>query len=1154
MSGVSADQTGSPGLDRIQAALDRGDVGEARKALLELTPQERKLLSAEIGEPAVRRAQGTAARGPRRAKAGRVLVLPGVMGSMLDVTDPGGDTDRVWTNYARLIAGRFADLALTPAGDPAVPGTQVRAAGVHHGSYLPLLIELDARWEVRPFPYDWREPLDRTAARLDAEVRAFGAGGPVHIVAHSMGGLVSRTFAALFAETWAAMDDPETRGRGGRLVMLGTPNRGSFDMARALVGADPLVRRLALADIPHDLDEVLAIIATFPGLAHMLPSPTAAIPGSAHAKLYDEATWGKHPILQGILDAARAGHTRLETTVDPERLVYVAGYDRPTPYGVRVDGPGRLSFKETLNGDGRVPHDLGLLDGVATYWVDAAHGDLAKSDAVLDAIGDLLQRGATDRLSTTRPRSRRAERSTWVRAGRMRAADIAGDAEVAAISGVARGRGTGARARPTPEEAVRLDGLVLGDYLGLSSELPADSPPPVRPSTRGKGGPPTLLPVDVHWGDVTLVKADVYVAGHYIGVIPQNAELALDRVVSGIAREVRRDEVDRSKLVITQQALRGMFRGALGEISFFPWGYRADRGKLVAIAGMGHPGTYSVQAQRRLVRELVLAVGSLPTVQDVAAVLIGSGEGTLSIPEAIRGLVEGIGDALVDSDRHAAPMSRLIIAERSRQRAIEIHAALVAAALAVEKEAETDPEGVPIGFQVGEAPIASAGGEVSAQEALALLVDAGLRAARRPASSTGRALAALIGQIPTTDGLRKEVLEGISWAAQGAPAPKPGQGLPRFLVAPRPGESGGDLPVRISFWQDDRSVRVAAIHSSATVPERVLRVQPKMVGDLVDRLTDPAPDRVGRLSDFLARVLIPPDFRDLLRSGPFVFEVDRPMARVQWELLAYEQGGANDEEPLAVRTPLARQLRTTYSPPPMPPARPGRALRALVIGDPGDPAEELDLPGARHEALAVSRLLRDRLGEENVDTRIGAPSVPRTGDLRDIPPADWLDVLDLLTKGGYDLVHYAGHGDFDPVDATRGGWLFAGGLITSGEIERLDEVPAIVVANACLSSRTAQTETTEAALLPSIADEFFKLGVRNYIGTAWEVNDLGAERFATTFYGALLPGPGGGKSFGDAIVDARMELWKSRDQFGALWAAYQHYGDPASEAALPPLE
>ena len=387
-----------------------------------------------------------------------------------------------------------------------------------------------------------------------------------------------------------------------------------------------------------------------------------------------------------------------------------------------------------------------------------------------------------------------------------------------------------------------------------------------------------------------------------------------------------------------------------------------------------------------------------------------------------------------------------------------------------------------------------------------------------------------------------------------APDPAPEERLPRFLVEPRPGEDAtGDAPVRISFWADDRSVRVAAIHSSATVPERVLRVQPAMIDDLVERLTDPAPDRVGRLSDFLARFLVPPDFRGLLRSDSFVFELDRPMARMQWELLAYEPGGAR-KEPLAVRSPdrpsaRARPTARRRCPPPARAAvfaRWSSATRAIR-------PQRMDLPGARHEALAVTRLLRERLGKDNVDALIGAPSVARTGDLRDIPPADWLDVLDLLTRGGYDLVHYAGHGDFDPVDPTRAGWLFAGGLITSGEIERLDDVPAIVVANACLSSQTAQTETTEAALLPSIADEFFKLGVRNYIGTAWEVNDLGAERFATTLYAALLPASGPGVSMGKAVQVARNELWKNEDLFGALWAAYQHYGDPAAEAVLPPV-
>jgi hypothetical protein len=1139
-----ASQSQSPGLDRIQDALDAADVAAARRALLELSDPDLELLSAEIGEEAVTRARRAAARGGRRAKLGRVLVLPGVMGSTLDVVDRGGEADRVWVSFVRLISGRLADLELTPGGDPAVPGTSVRPAGLDRRAYLPLLVELDRRWEVRPFAYDWRESLERTAARLDGEIRAFGGGGPVHLVAHSMGGLVARTFAALSPETWAGMDDPGGRRRGGRLVMLGTPNRGSFDVARALVGADRMVRRLALADAAHDLGEVLAIIATFPGLAAMLPSPAISIPGSAHADLYAEASWGRHPVGQALLDAARASHERLEAVIDAERLVYVAGHDRPTPFGVRIEEPGRLAFQETLDGDGRVPHALGLLGGVDTYWAGAAHGDLARSDGVLDAIDDLLQRGATDRLPKERPARPAAARRATTRAGRGPPGEAAGDAQVKAIAEAARARG----GRPSlgAEETVRLENLVFGDDGDGATATPeaeeAWRPEPARVVT---------LPVEVVWGDLTLVDADVFVVGHYIGVLPQNAELAVDRVVSGVPRATPNREIDRSALVITQQTRRGMLRGALGEISLFPWGYPEERERLVAVAGMGYPGTYSLQSQRRLIQTLIFAVGGLPAVKEIATVLVGSGEGTLSIAEAVRGMCEGIEDAIADPAMGYLPIRSLVIAELHLERAVQIHAQLRAAAAAMEEGGDAGAGPVRVRLEVGREMGVSPGGRVSSEEALAQLIDAGLRAARAPESPAGRALEEIVKRVPAAKGVRKGVQDALDWEATRQPATaSPLTRLPRFRVEERRDEAAGEMAVRLSFRQEDQSVRVAAIHQAATVPERAIRVRPAMITDLVERLTDPPDDRVARLSEFLARLLVPRDFREALRSGPFVFELDREMARVPWEMLAYDPGTAAGDEPLAVREPLARQLRTLYSPPPLAPARPPGEMRALVIGDPGDPAAGDDLPGARQEALAVTGLLRERLGEGNVDALIGAPSVPRTGRLQGIPAADWIDVLDLLMRGGYDLVHYAGHGDFDEQDARRAGWLFAGGLITSGEIERLEAVPTIIVANACLSARAARSETE---LLPGLADEFFKLGVRNYVGTAWEVNDLGAERFARTFYGALLPEPGRpGTSFGEAVRLARRELWLEKSTFGSLWAAYQHYGDPTGEAVLAP--
>ena len=227
-----------------------------------------------------------------------------------------------------------------------------------------------------------------------------------------------------------------------------------------------------------------------------------------------------------------------------------------------------------------------------------------------------------------------------------------------------------------------------------------------------------------------------------------------------------------------------------------------------------------------------------------------------------------------------------------------------------------------------------------------------------------------------------------------------------------------------------------------------------------------------------------------------------------------------------------------------------------MIGDPGDPEKGEDLPGARAEALTVKETL-ESTPDVVVESRIGAPGGSRDGDLYDVKPADRLEVLSLLLRGDFDLVHYAGHANFDPARPDRVGWVFARGLLTPGEIGRLERVPAIIVSNACLSARTSlaldggrrpDESRTEAGLLPSLADEFFKLGVRNYVGTAWEVNDVGAELFARVLYTGLLAGT----PFGEAVRSgARDALARPRDlrlALGGLPALRRSHGDARARA------
>jgi hypothetical protein len=656
--------------------------------------------------------------------------------------------------------------------------------------------------------------------------------------------------------------------------------------------------------------------------------------------------------------------------------------------------------------------------------------------------------------------------------------------------------------------------------------------------------------IEVVWGDVTKVDADVYAVGHYQGVLPQSAELAIDEAVSGVRGT---KDYDKRRLVITQHSQRGRLHAALGDVEFFPWSDGRNGSKLVVVAGMGRPGTFDPSGLRQVVSAVVTELTGLPNIETVASVLVGSGEGTLTIQEAVRGYLEGISDAAVElasgtGPTFPTPVGKLVIVEYERGRAEEILETFKAE-LRVDAEQSAKR---PVEFVLAPRLKRGTGGIVSVEESIALVAESVLTAAGGGKSSReARALMTLLADAGPNETVRGLALERLRREGkQDGKTPRP-----RFRVERRDAEwRGADVPTRICFWDDGQAIRASAIHQAATVPERVVGVARDVVDDLVAKMIDPAPEDVAELCDLLYRLLVPSEFRDVLGSEWLVFEVDRPLARVHWEMLATAVSDESEPVPVAVRKTLARQLRTTYSPAPIRPSRLGRQFRALVIGDPGDPDKGEDLPGARTEALKVKELLEAR-GDIAVDARIGAPNVPREGPLYGIKPADRLDILSLLLRGEYDLVHYAGHGDFDPDQPNRVGWLFARGLLTPGEIGRLERVPAVIVSNACLSARTSNVvrdaqrvdvTRTEAGLLPSLADEFFKLGVRNYVGTAWEVNDVGAELFARKFYGSLLEGD----TFGESVRLARKALWQDRDTYGALWAAYQHYGDPTSDAGL----
>jgi hypothetical protein len=165
----------------------------------------------------------------------------------------------------------------------------------------------------------------------------------------------------------------------------------------------------------------------------------------------------------------------------------------------------------------------------------------------------------------------------------------------------------------------------------------------------------------------------VLLVGHYLGVLPQTAELELDRLVSG------RDDHS-GHLIITELTRRGALRGDLGEVVLFP---TPDQ-RVVALGGMGRLGTFRAAQLRVLAGSVAQAIGLLPARSVLATVLIGSGKGNLKVREAVTPFLDGLAEAL-DADRELK-LDRVRFVEMHLDRALEIMAAVKESAARLNQE------------------------------------------------------------------------------------------------------------------------------------------------------------------------------------------------------------------------------------------------------------------------------------------------------------------------------------------------------------------------------------------------------------------------------------------------------------------------------------
>jgi len=332
---------------------------------------------------------------PLNADAPRVLIVPGIMGSQLGLTRPAPlPNDIVWLDPMDIQLGRLGVLRL-PAGAPIVP------LGAVLFSYLRLKLYLRAAgFAVEFHDYDWRLPVAESGRALAEKLRA-ARPARCALVAHSMGGLVSRAALAL-----PATDHVE------RLVLLGTPNGGSFAAVQAVRGTYAVVRRVARLATDASAESLAAeIFSTFPSLYELLP----AGPGAGDTDLFDEHAWptsGPRP-RAALLQQARALHGQLASA--DGRFAVIAGVGVATVTAIARRGDEFL-YTVTRRGDGTVPAASAELPGTrCAYAARVAHSDLTRDPRVAAAVVDLLRHGLTRRLpgrwaSSSRARARVSDR------------------------------------------------------------------------------------------------------------------------------------------------------------------------------------------------------------------------------------------------------------------------------------------------------------------------------------------------------------------------------------------------------------------------------------------------------------------------------------------------------------------------------------------------------------------------------------------------------------------------------------------------------------------------------------------------------------------------------------------------------------------------
>lgn len=889
---------------------------------------------------------------------------------------------------------------------------------------------------------------------------------------------------ACIAKRKAVMDELMQRD-GARLVMCGTPHQGAHSMVENLIGKGDTLRMLVRLDLKHDMQEVLDIVSGFRGPLQLLPKP------------------GFVDTFQGQPDGGQSfDYSKAET------WQAFAG-----------------KVKDFWFGDGRCGKpSQAVLDSASWLW---------KSDGMTKPSLPNEERYLKKSIyvfgvAQNTPCGIREEN------GRLK------------MVGTTRGDGT------VTWDSGRIDGIgsfyylpaVHGDLLATKEYFPGlidlltsgvtnqllSAPPATRAIEQAvptvyDAGPPAL--------EDPVMLSRAVVGGSMRNRLPPRSTRRLEVAVKAMdlrfltdpimVGHYEQDPISGPEALIDRELFDGDLserhtlglyagpRGTAVVVLRAPNGYQPLRGAVVT--GLGtYEGMLSVSQLTEAVRtgvlryllQIVDVLGTADREVSLSTLLLGyNSSANLSIAASVEALVRGTMEAnarFYETTRQNIRVGRLNIVE------VYLDTAITAV------------------YALRQLPQRIAGEAQKLSTTIVVRSELQQGEGMRPRLFDSRS-SSYWPRLMITDAQRSD----DNCAPDGAIAGSANAVLPAQGLAP--------IASRLRFLYVGQRARAESV---------VQQRQPGLIESIVRQQI-----RTAKWSEDLGRMLfqlmVPHDFKDAARQlERVVMVVDSYTANLPWELMLADDPSRPDEEkrPLSLRTPMVRQLSSS---------RFRRVVRqamrrtALVIGNPSVEKFKDNFVGPNDEALSDPPELdgaeREARQVESVLRGMGYAVASVIGSDRRAS-----DVLSLLYRDAYRILHISAHGVFDlphKDGLRRSGVVLSDGLlITAAEIEAMETVPELVFLNCCHLAKMDEVHRDGNKLAASISRQLMEIGVRCVVVAGWAVDDDMASKFGAAFYGKLLMER---MSFGDAVFEAR-KLVGEENQSDITWGAFQAYGDPGWRA------